>query len=84
MAAGTQLLRIGPQGRLVIPAALRRALGIEPGDAVVAWIDDDQLVLRPRRVLEEELWALFEGVDGSMAADLIRERRAEAGHGGGA
>ncbi|MBI2322411.1 MAG: AbrB/MazE/SpoVT family DNA-binding domain-containing protein [Chloroflexi bacterium] len=78
MAAGTQLLRIGPQGRVVIPSAVRKALGLKPGDTVLAWVDDDRLVLRPRRVVEEELWALFEGVEGSLAADLMRERRAEA------
>jgi hypothetical protein len=29
-------------------------------------------------VVEEELWRLFEQVEGSLAAELIRERREEA------
>jgi AbrB family looped-hinge helix DNA binding protein len=71
-------LRLGPQGRLVIPVELRKALSLKPGDTLVAWAEGDHLVLRPRRAVEEELWALFERVQGSLAADLIRERRAEA------
>jgi AbrB family looped-hinge helix DNA binding protein len=62
----------------VIPSELRQAVGLEPGDAVVAWVEDDRLVLRPRRAVEEEVWAMFEGVEGSLAAKLIQERRQEA------
>ncbi len=63
---------------MVIPAELRKALCLKPGDTLVAWVEGDQLVLRTRRAVEEELWALFERVEGSLADDLIRERRAEA------
>ena len=72
------LIRLGPQGRLVIPSDLRKALCVKPGDALVACLDGDRLVLRPRRALEEELWAMFQNVEGSLADDLIRERREEA------
>ena len=74
-----QPLRVGPQGRIVIPVHWRRALRLEPGDTLVAWIEgEDRLILRPRRAVEEELWALFEGLEQSLSSDLIRERRAEA------
>lgn len=71
-------VRLGPQGRLVIPRDLRRALGIQPGDTLVAWIESDRLVLRPREAVENELWGMFESVPGSLASELIQERRLEA------
>ncbi len=71
-------LHLDAQGRLVIPSDLRKAVGLEPGDAVVAWVEGDQLVLRARRAVEEELWSLFEEVGHSLADDLIRDRRWEA------
>jgi AbrB family looped-hinge helix DNA binding protein len=73
-----QRIRVGPQGRLVIPAKLRRALQVAPGDTLVAWAEGDQIILRSRRVMEEELWAMFRDVKGSMSEELIRERREEA------
>jgi len=71
-------MRIGPQGRVVIPAKYRRALGLEPGDQVVVWLEGDRLVMRSRRAVEEELWALFAEVEGSLADELIQERRRDA------
>jgi AbrB family looped-hinge helix DNA binding protein len=77
-ARNAQPLRVGPQGRVVIPAALRNALGFRPGDTVVAWTEGDRLILRSRKAVEEELLAMFQHVQGSMAEELIQERRAEA------
>ena len=71
-------LKLGQQGRIVIPRELRRALGIEPGDALVAWIEEDRLVLRPRDSVETELWAMFDHVPGSLASELMQDRRREA------
>jgi bifunctional DNA-binding transcriptional regulator/antitoxin component of YhaV-PrlF toxin-antitoxin module len=71
-------LRIGPQGRAVIPAEIRTALDVGPGNAVVAWVEGDRLVLRSRAAVEEELWSRFSGVEGNLADALISERREEA------
>ena len=38
-------VRLGPQGRIVIPAEMRRALGVEEGDTLVAWTEGGRLVL---------------------------------------
>jgi AbrB family looped-hinge helix DNA binding protein len=35
--------KIGPGGRLVIPAAQRRQLGLDVGDQVMIWVEDDEL-----------------------------------------
>ncbi len=73
-------LRLGAQGRIVIPGELRRALGVQPGDQLVAWMEDDRLVLKAREAVERELWDMFASVPRSLASDLIRERRLEAEH----
>jgi len=72
-------VRMGPQGRIVVPAELRRELGVEPEDVLVGWIDDDgRLVLQRREDIERELWAMMEGIETSLADELIAERRREA------
>ncbi|BCX88491.1 hypothetical protein MIN45_P0860 [Methylomarinovum tepidoasis] len=71
-------LPLDAQGRLLIPKRLRRAMGLKPGDVVVAWVEDGRLVLKPRRDLEQELWAMFEDVEEDLAETLIAERREEA------
>ncbi len=78
IAGNARPIRVGPQGRVVIPAALRKQLALRPGDSMVAWVEDDRLVLRPRRSVEEELWGLFDGIQSDLVSDLIRERREEA------
>jgi len=69
---------IGPQGRLVVPVELRRELGIEPGDQLVAFVEEGKLIVQTREETIRELHAMFEGVEGSMSDELIRERREEA------
>lgn len=74
-------IRVGQQGRVVIPAELRQALAIQPGDVLVARSEQDKLVLeRPRAVLERirERFraAVPRGI--SLADELIAERREEA------
>jgi AbrB family looped-hinge helix DNA binding protein len=71
---------IGPQGRLVVPAQLRRRLGIDVGDVLVASTQDDRLVLERRDAVLARLRRRFTAVapDVSLVDELISERRAEA------
>jgi AbrB family looped-hinge helix DNA binding protein len=71
-------LQVDEQGRVVIPPEIRHALGFEPGEVLVAQIKDGRLIMRTFRAMSEELWATFAGYEGSMADELIAERRAEA------
>jgi AbrB family looped-hinge helix DNA binding protein len=73
-------LRLGPQGRVVLPAHFRRALGLEVGDPLVASIEDGRLVLAPREAARASLVARFPvRAGGSSAVDeLLEQRRAEA------
>ncbi len=78
-------LQVGPQGRIVIPAAVRQSLGIEPGDTLVARVEDGRLVLETRAHLLARFSARFAGARmppadggaGSVVDELIAERRAE-------
>lgn len=70
--------RVGPKGQVVIPKELRDELGIEPGDEVSFWLQDDHVALRPtdRR---RELRGRFRGSDlvdelsAQRASDRARE-----------
>ena len=68
-------------GRMILPAAFRRSLGLEKGDTVVIELHEDELRLRPARSalrrLQVKLRALPTG--GGLASDeLVAERRVEA------
>lgn len=77
----TVRVTVGPQGRIVIPAELRKALDIHPGEQLVARAEEGRLVLQSRDAIIAELQALFRdavprGV--SLVDELIAERREEA------
>ena len=71
---------VGKQGRLVLPADLRRRLGIEPGDVLMASAEDDRLVLESRKAVLARIRKRFAHLptDVSLVDELIAERRAEA------
>jgi AbrB family looped-hinge helix DNA binding protein len=73
-------VNVGPQGRVVIPARMRRSLSIEPGDALVARVVEGRIVLEKRADVLARVRGRFEGVpEGvSLADELISERREEA------
>lgn len=74
----TYLVEVGPKGRVVIPAGLRRQLGLEEGTPLVAMADGGGVVLLPRSEVKARLRGMLAGVAVSMADELARERRAEA------
>jgi AbrB family looped-hinge helix DNA binding protein len=74
----TYRLRVGPQGRIVIPSALRKVMALKAGTILIGQSEGDRLVLRPRREIEDELWHAFSRVKGSLSSELISERRRQA------
>ena len=72
------LVRLDRQGRLIVPASLRHALGLGPGDRLVLWREGDRLVLERLEAVEEAIWREMAGVEGDLAAELIADRRREA------
>jgi AbrB family looped-hinge helix DNA binding protein len=73
-------IQLGAQGRLVIPASLRKAMGLSPGDKLVARQVGDSIVLERREAVERRLKGRFADLpsDVSLADELIAERRREA------
>lgn len=70
-------------GKIVIPAELRRELGIKDGDSVVIERDDrGQLVLKSYAQVVKEVQANFRAMigpyEGSIVDELIADRRREA------
>jgi len=78
MAPNMKRVRLGPQGRAVIPAELRKELGVEAGDDLVAWVEDGRLIFRRREDIQQELWDMFAHVEVSLSEEVIAERRREA------
>ncbi len=74
-------LRMGKQGRIVVPAEIRESLGLSEGDRLIARVEDGALYLatvranldRARRIVRQHVAA-----DRSLVDELIADRRAEA------
>ena len=73
----TYVVEVRTKGRVVIPAALRRRLGLEEGSQLVAMAEGGGVVLLPRDEVKARLRRILAGVNVSMADELARERRAE-------
>ena len=71
-------------GKLVIPADLRRELGIETGDSLIVDRDSEgHIVLKTRAQLVREVQSTFRALrgddtGGSVVDELLAERREEA------
>lgn len=77
-ASATQVV-LGRQGRLVIPAPMRREMKLAEGDRLSLVRDGDQIVLSPQRSDVEALHGMLGHLgNGHEVEDLIAERRAEA------
>ncbi len=71
-------LRVNENGRVVIPAAFRRALGINAGDEVVLRMEDDELritTLKRRLERAQRLVRKHVKPGTSLVDELIAERR---------
>lgn len=74
----TMVVEVGPKGRIVIPAGIRRELGLAQGSELVALVEGGGVLLLPRVEVKRRLRSMFAGVQGSLASELIAERRREA------
>ncbi len=68
-------------GRIVIPAAYRRALGIKQGDEVILRLEDGEVrIITPAQAIRraQALVRRYVPAGRSMADELIAERRVDA------
>jgi AbrB family looped-hinge helix DNA binding protein len=75
------VVKLGANGRVVIPAEYRKALGLSEGDDLLLRLEDGELRLSSRAAAIRRAQAIVrrrvpEGV--SLSGELIEERRAEA------
>lgn len=73
-------VQLGRQGRLVLPAPLRRKLEIKTGDKLLVREEMGQIVIEKPATIKKRLKARFSKVpkERSLADELIAERREEA------
>ncbi len=74
-------MRVSQNGRIVIPASFRKALGIDVGDEVVLSLQDDELHIttQQRRIQRAQQRAKRYLKPGeSLADELLAERREAA------
>ncbi len=74
-------IQVKPDGDLLIPAKLIAGFNAQPGDALVAQVEDDRIILMTRNAALTRARALVrslvpEGV--SLSDELVRDRRLEA------
>jgi AbrB family looped-hinge helix DNA binding protein len=80
-SASEARIRINENGRVVIPASFRKALGVDAGDEVVLRIEDDELritTLKRRIERAQKRVARYMKPGRSLADELIAERREAA------
>ena len=72
-------VKINENGRVVIPAPFRKALGIRGGDEVVLRMEENELrmtTLRNRVARAQARIGRYLGKDARLSEELIAERRA--------
>ena len=72
-------VRLGPDGRILVPVELRRELGVVAGEALVARVQDGRLVIERRADVLVRLQARFAGVPPgvSLVDELLAARRGD-------
>jgi AbrB family looped-hinge helix DNA binding protein len=63
---------------VVIPAEIRRTLGLQEGSELVAMVEDDAVVFLRRDSVKPRLRSMFTDVGTSLRDELIAERRTTA------
>lgn len=71
-------VRVGPKGRVVLPAPVRRELSIEEGDELVVIVEDDGVMLMTREAAIARLRLLMGPSDGTAVDEFLEQKRAEA------
>ncbi len=77
----TRTVVLGPKGRVVIPAEVRRELELAEGDDLLVRVEDRRILLERRADAVARLrgrYAHLQPAERSLVDELIAERREEA------
>ena len=77
----SERVKIGSNGRFVIPAAFRKALGVGEGDELLVRVVDDELRVSTTKAAisqAQERVRRYVPADTQLVDELIRERRRAA------
>lgn len=75
------MTKLGEGGRIVVPSAFRKALGIRTGDDLIMVLENDELrIMSPRRAIERARAIVRQYIpDGvQLSETLLEDRRREA------
>lgn len=77
------VLKLGPKGRVLLPASVRAAMGLVEGDTVLGWLKDGKLTLQSQRAALKTIQDQNRRRAGgrSVVDELLAERRAAAARG---
>jgi AbrB family looped-hinge helix DNA binding protein len=76
--------KLNLNGRVVIPASIRQALGLEPGEEILLFVENDELRMtsaKKRAERAQKLYKKYIGEGVSLVDELIADRRKEAAAG---
>ncbi len=78
MATRPPVLRLSPRGQVTLPASVRAALGLEPGDVFTVTVVDGRVVLEPVEVVPVERYTDERVSEFLRAAEVTDEELADA------
>ncbi len=71
-------ISLGQNGRVVIPASVRKSLGLRQGHVLRLYMEDEKIVLEKTDDVVRKLQERFSTIKESLADELIKERRKSA------
>jgi AbrB family looped-hinge helix DNA binding protein len=77
----SQMARMGVNGRFVVPAQIRQALGLRSGEKLEVSLDEDGIHLRTQRQMiarSQAIMRKYASAGRCISDELIAERRLEA------
>jgi AbrB family looped-hinge helix DNA binding protein len=69
------VVRVGRRGQMVLPKAVREALGVTEGDQLWLEVEGNRVILRPVSSLVRESLGLLRGTWGEEIASYLKEER---------
>jgi AbrB family looped-hinge helix DNA binding protein len=69
------VVRVGRRGQIVLPKAVREALGVNEGDQLWVEVEGNRVILRPVSSLVRESLGSLRGTWGEEIASYLKEER---------